>query len=89
MGLLVEDVLRRAGIHVAVALQLEEEIQDIDQQQDHTGATADTQCLLICPVIVGEGRVESRREQETHDGQTEHTCAHLRDSAVVDLPYVS
>lgn len=89
MRLLVDDVLRSAGIHVTVTLELENQIENVDQQQDNARAATDFESLVVCGTVVGESRVECSREQQAHDSQTEHACAHLGDRAVVDLFLVS
>ena len=48
MRLLVDDSLRSAFVHVSVRLQLEQQVQDVDDQQDNAGTTADFQDLSVC-----------------------------------------
>lgn len=85
MRLLVDDVLRGAGVEISVALELEKKVQAVDEEQDDAGDAADDQRLVVGNVVVIEGRVERSGQQKTHDGQGKHDAAHLCGGAVVDL----
>lgn len=41
MRFLIDDLLWRALVHVGVRLELEQQVEHVDDEQDHTGATAD------------------------------------------------
>ena len=62
MRLLVNDVLWRTLVHVGMGLELEHQVEDVDQKQDHTDTAADFKNVEICIGIMSlvEGSVESR-----------------------------
>lgn len=43
MRFFIDDFLRRAFVQVCVRLELEKQIETVDQEKHHTGATTDSQ----------------------------------------------
>ena len=60
MGLLVNDILGRAFVHVGMRFELEEQVQHVDQEEHDTGTTADGQDSIVglCRTVLIEGSME-------------------------------
>lgn len=53
MRLLVNDMLWRTLVHVGMRLELEHQIEDVDQEKNHTDTTTDFENVEICIGLMG------------------------------------
>jgi hypothetical protein len=60
MRFLVDDLLRRALVHMRMTLELKEQIQDVNQEQHNAGTTTDFEDLLVgvVGILIVEGCVK-------------------------------
>jgi hypothetical protein len=69
--LLVDNLLRRALIHVGMRFELKEEVKPIDEKKNNTGTAADFEHFLVRVrnVFILEGGMERSLEYEvSYDG---------------------